>query len=93
MQRRHGAVSAMIRLHKYPDQRIQIVTLTWFLARGDEGQRYDPLSWTVPRAGDFVGEWAWAFTQAMKLATILRTDCGTFYLQTASAVTVAIVSE
>ncbi len=38
-------------------------------------------------------KWAWAFTQAMKLVTILFTDFGTFYLHTTSAVTVAIVFE
>ncbi len=38
-------------------------------------------------------KWAWAFTQAMKLATILFTDFGTFYLQTTSAVTVVIIFE
>ncbi len=48
------------------------------------------------RLRERVIEWenrAWAFTQAMKLVTILFTDFGTFYLQTTSAVTVAIVFE
>ncbi len=43
--------------------------------------------------GDLVGEWARAFTLATKFETILFTYFGTFYLQTTSAVTVAIVFE
>ncbi len=67
--------------------------LTRVLVRRDDGERYDPLSGAVTRPGRLSGRMGLGVTQAMKLVTILFNDFGTFYIQTTSAVTVAIVFE